>query len=269
MPSYSRSCGVGLVLYGASHEMDRPRGSHFDLGLLSFNCRISPPLNIAPNPQLLDFEVVESHAVAPVRILFKEDGAFSPEQGGLPLTLENGPRESKSARLCVGRSLAAIPCHTAYEGRGSKSRTAKTQSSARTRSQTRRRSSAKGLHRKSRSAAASQPGARAVSNPYTFGIPKQTTLPAPTPSKEGLAGVCVPELKAERRCSFGATFSFLQPRHRRDHLGSRSSTLNTKSGALTSGLEDGEVVEPRYQDRSRFPLSQRKTDATPNFDDAP
>jgi len=79
MPSYSRSCGVGLVLYGASHEMDRPRGSHFDLGLLSFNCRISPPLNIAPNPQLLDFEVVESHAVAPVQILFKEDGACPPE----------------------------------------------------------------------------------------------------------------------------------------------------------------------------------------------
>jgi len=137
MPSYSRSCGVGLVLYGASHEMDRPRGSHFDLGLLSFNCHISPPLNIAPNPQPLDFEAVESHTVAPVRVLFKEDGACPPEQGGLPLTLENGPRESKSARLRVARSLAAIPCHIASEGRGSKSRTAKTQSPALTRGQTR------------------------------------------------------------------------------------------------------------------------------------
>jgi len=43
--------------------------------------------------QLLDWEVVESHVVAPVQVLFKEDGAYLPESGGLPLTLGHGPQE--------------------------------------------------------------------------------------------------------------------------------------------------------------------------------
>ena len=105
--------------------------------------------------------------------------------------------------------------------------------------------------------------ARAVSNPFTFGILKWTTLPMFTPSKEGLAVVGTPELKAERRRSFGATFPLLQLRHGRDHLGSRSSTLSTNSGASTSGSEDGKLVEPGHQDRSRFPLSQRESRRNP------
>ena len=100
---------------------------------------------------------------------------------------------------------------------------------------------------------------RAVSDPYTFGILKQTTLPVFTPSKEGLTVADAPELEVEWRSSFRAMFSFLRPRHERDHLESRSST---NSGALISRSEDGEVVESRYQDRSRFPPSQTKADAT-------
>ena len=105
--------------------------------------------------------------------------------------------------------------------------------------------------------------ARAVSNPFTFGILKQMTLPVFTPPKEGLAVVDAPELKAERRRSFGATFSLLQPRHGKDHLESRSSTLSTKSGASTSGSEGGGLVEPGHQDRSRFPLSQTESRRNP------
>jgi len=101
-------------------------------------------------------------------------------------------------------------------------------------------------------------------NPFTFGILKRTALPVFTPSKEGLAVVDAPELKAERRRSSGATFSLLRPRHGRDHLESRSSTLSTKSGALTNGSEDDEVVEPGYRDRSQFPLlSQRESRCNP------
>lgn len=36
--------------------------------------------------QPLDWEVVESHAVAPVQVLFKDDGSYPPESGGLALT---------------------------------------------------------------------------------------------------------------------------------------------------------------------------------------
>ena len=78
----------------------------------------------------------------------------------------------------------------------------------------------KKLHRKSQSVMASQPGARAVSNPFHhFGISKRTTPPAFTPSKSELAVVDTSESKLERRRSFGATFSFLQPWHGRDSLG--------------------------------------------------
>jgi hypothetical protein len=103
--------------------------------------------------------------------------------------------------------------------------------------------SAKKLHRKSRSATAAQPGTRAISNPFTLGVLKRTTTPAPTPSKEGLAVLDASEPKVQRRHSFGATFSFLQSRHGRDRFGSRSSTSSTKSEASTSGSEDGESVE--------------------------
>ena len=96
------------------------------------------------------------------------------------------------------------------------------------------------LHRKSRSAAASQPGMRAVSNPFTFGILKRTTPPESTPSKEDLAGVGAPEPKAERQMML----SPLQSWHGRDYLGSRPSISITKSGASASGSEDGGVVEP-------------------------
>jgi hypothetical protein len=103
--------------------------------------------------------------------------------------------------------------------------------------------SAKKLHRKSRSATAAQPGTRAISNPFTFGVPKRTTPPASTPPKGGLAVVDAPEPNVQRRHSFGATLSFLQSRHGRDSLNSRSSTSSTKSEASTSGSEGGEVVE--------------------------
>jgi hypothetical protein len=95
----------------------------------------------------------------------------------------------------------------------------------------------KTLHRKSRISAASQP---AVSSPFNFGILKGTTPLVFTPPKEGPAVVDALELKSERRRSFGATFSFLQPRRGRNRLGSRSSRSSTKSGASTSGSEDGE-----------------------------
>ena len=39
-------------------------------------------------------------------------------------------------------------------------------------------------------------------------------------------------------------FSFIQSWHGGDRSGSRSSTKSTKSGASTSGIEDGKVVEP-------------------------
>ena len=39
-------------------------------------------LNLRGNPQLLDWEVIESHAVAPVQVLFKEHGAYPTEPGG-------------------------------------------------------------------------------------------------------------------------------------------------------------------------------------------
>ena len=52
--------------------------------------------------------------------------------------------------------------------------------------------SPKKLHRKSRGATVPQPGARAQSNPFHFGIPKQTTTPAFTPSKPELAVVDAP-----------------------------------------------------------------------------
>ena len=104
-------------------------------------------------------------------------------------------------------------------------------------------SSPKKLHRKSRSVAASQPGARTVSNPFDFEIPKRTTLPQFTPSRGEPGVMDAPEQKAERRRSLGATFSFLQSWNGRDRLGSRSSTSSTKSVASTSGSEDGEVME--------------------------
>jgi hypothetical protein len=35
------------------------------------------------HPQPLDWEVVESHAVTPVQVLFKEDGTYLPESWDL------------------------------------------------------------------------------------------------------------------------------------------------------------------------------------------
>ena len=62
------------------------------------------------------------------------------------------------------------------------------------------------LHRKSRSAATSQPGMSAVSNSFTFGIQERTTLPV---SKEELAVMEASEAKAEWRRSFGTCFRSL------------------------------------------------------------
>ena len=103
--------------------------------------------------------------------------------------------------------------------------------------------SPKKLHRRSQSATVSQPGARAASNPFHFGLPKRTTPPPFTPPKPQLSVVDTPESKTEQRRPFGATFSFLPPWQGRDRLGSRSSTSSTKSGASTSGSENGEAVE--------------------------
>ena len=71
--------------------------------------------------------------------------------------------------------------------------------------------------------------------PVPFGIPKQTSF---TPPKSELMVVDAPESKTH------TTFSFLQPWHGKDRLGSPSSTSSTKNGASTSGLEDGDSVEP-------------------------
>ena len=38
------------------------------------------------HPQPLDWEFVESHTVAPVQVLFKDDGSYPLESGGLALT---------------------------------------------------------------------------------------------------------------------------------------------------------------------------------------
>ena len=109
----------------------------------------------------------------------------------------------------------------------------------------------KKLHRRSQSAAPSQApaGARAISNPFNFGILLKRTPPhATTPSKAEDEPATVdapePEPKLERRRSLGATFSFLQPRHRRDRLESTSSTPSTKSRVSMGGSEDGELAEP-------------------------
>ncbi len=123
--------------------------------------------------------------------------------------------------------------------------------------------SPKKLHRKSRSATADQPGARALSNPFNFGIQKRTTPPAFIPPKSELADVDAPESKPERRRSFGSTFSFLQPWHGRDRLGSRSSTESTESGASTSGSEDGEAVKPGSGSGSELVPAARKQQQMP------
>ena len=69
--------------------------------------------------------------------------------------------------------------------------------------------SAKRLHRKSRSAATSQPSMRTASNPFTFEILERTTLPVSTPSKGELASMEASGAIAERRCSFGTYFRSL------------------------------------------------------------
>ena len=69
--------------------------------------------------------------------------------------------------------------------------------------------SAKELHRKSRSAATSQPSMRAVSHPFTFGILERTTLPVSTPSREKFAVMEVSGAKAGRRRSLGTCFCSL------------------------------------------------------------
>jgi len=127
-------------------------------------------------------------------------------------------------------------------------------------------STTKKLHRRSRSTAGSPPNAGAVSNPFTFGILKRTTLPAFTPFKEEPASLDTPELKAERR-SFGATFSFLQPWNGRNRLGSRSSTSSTQSEASTSGSEGAGVVESGSESESvpavpKEKQEQRQTSTT-------
>ena len=107
---------------------------------------------------------------------------------------------------------------------------------------------AKKLHRKSLSAAASPAGARGVSNPFAFGILKRATPPAITPSKEEPVAVGAPEPRPERRRSLGTTFSFLQSRHGRDRPISPSSpsstTTRVSTRVSTSGSEDGSIAEP-------------------------
>ena len=112
-------------------------------------------------------------------------------------------------------------------------------------------------HRKSRSAAASQPGLRAASNPFTFGILKRTTPPEFTPSKEELAVVGAPEPKAGRQMMLSPRQSW----HGRDYLGNRLSTSVTRSGELASGSEDGGVVEPGP---GSVPAVQKESMRNPN-----
>jgi hypothetical protein len=205
----------------------------------------------------LDWELVESHTVAPVQVVFKEDGPCHPQpqsfttdvgewtagvkilhiapneiSGSYTFDMHPSPRTSpppsprpKDAAAETGRPRPVSGSST--------STTASTDTKI---------SSTKKLHRTSRASPAS---AKAISNPFTFGVLKRATPPATLPSKEEHVAVNVPEHKPERRRSFGATFSFLQPRHGRDRLGSTSSTSSTSSGesaVSTSGTEDGEGV---------------------------
>ena len=101
------------------------------------------------------------------------------------------------------------------------------------------------LHRNSGSgSAAPLTGRRAASNPFTFGVvQKRTSPPATAPSKQDSTTLGAPGANPERRRSLTATLSFLQSRHVRDRLGSRSNTPSTTSGVSTSGSEDGEGAE--------------------------
>jgi hypothetical protein len=207
------------------------------------------------HPELLDWEVVESHAVAPVQVLFKEDGAYLPDPGGLPLMLENGTAGVKIRQIAPNSisgsytfdmhqsCRTALPTSPHPRGAGAEAGRPRPTSDPITNMNERVDRLPRKLHRKSRSAAAAQPDARTVTNPFTFGVLKRMTPPAPTPSNEELAAVDAPEPKVQQRRSFGASFSFLQSRHGRDRLGSRSSISSTKSAASTSGSEDGEIVE--------------------------
>ena len=123
--------------------------------------------------------------------------------------------------------------------------------------------SAKKLYRKSRSAAATQPGMRAFifRDTETDDAACAHSLERRTRS-HGCART--------KRCSFRTILSFLQSWHGRDHLESRPSTPSTKSGTSTSGSEDGEVVEPGLGLESVPAVRKEKRDAIPSFnDDAP
>ena len=124
--------------------------------------------------------------------------------------------------------------------------------------------SAEQPHRKSRSAAISQLGIRAVSNPFTFAILKQTTLPVYTPSKEELSVMVVSGPKAQRRHSFGTCFR-----------SSNCGTEGTSWGVDRARRARRAVHRPvewrmakswnQDQDRGRFLLSKRKSRRNPKL----
>jgi hypothetical protein len=226
--------------------------------------------------ELLDWE---PQAVAPVQVLFKEDGAYLPESGGLPLMLENGIAGVKICQIAPSSISGSYTfdmhqsCRTAVPAsphpKGAAAGQPRPISDPITNTNERADRAPKMLHRKSRSAGAAQPDARAVANPFTFGVLKRTTPPASSSSKEELVVVGAPEPKAQHCRAFGASFSFLQSRHGRDRLGSRSSISSTKSGSSTSGSEGGEIVESVIGIGVGSRCSKGKAGATPNFDDAP
>jgi hypothetical protein len=224
--------------------------------------------------ELLDWEVVEPHAVAPVQVLFKEDGAYLPESGGLPLTLENGIAGVKICQIAPSSISGSYTfdmhqsCRTAVPAsphpKGAAAGQPRPISDPITNMNERADRAPKMLHRKSRSAGAAQPDARTVTAPFTFGVLKRTTPPASTPSKEELAVVDAPEPRVQRRRAFGASFSFLLSRHGgtawevgRAYRARRVEHRSVDRRSTKSWNQD--------RDRSRLQLFERKRRCNPKL----
>jgi len=225
------------------------------------------------HPQPLDWEVVESHNVELVQVLFKEDGVYptwarrfttDAREWTSGVKIRQIAPNAISGSYTFDMHQSAPPASPGPRPMGSAAEVGRPRpisdpGTSRNENADTTSHSTNKLHRKSRSAAASP---KAVSNPFTFGILKRTTPPPSTPSKEELAISDAPDSEPERRRSFGATFSFLQPRHGRDRLGSRSSTSSTSSRASTSGSEDGEAME-RGSGAKSVPAVRKEKQAQP------
>lgn len=214
-------------------------------------------------PQLLAWEVVESHVYLCM--------STSMRLGHAHLNREVYPRHSKwtagvkSARLRLTRSLAVIrsTCTNLVaprfpsEGRGSRVRT--TKANFRLYHQHEKEATSK------ESKCRGFPTGRENCIELVHFRDTETNDSACAHSlQRRTRGLDAPDLRAGRRRSFGAMFSFLQPRHGRNRLESTSSTSRTKSGVSTSGSEDGEVVEPGLGSESA-PAVSKKCRPNPNL----